>query len=164
MPPHRHSETRSVERLKGTPGRNRQVSDASELLGTLGGKRDALKILAVLGLGDLGSQRQQLGTADPTLTVRDLLDRGDLRARRLLDDADELARVEELVNGAGTEPGKALGQRGGVELLVVKVHLVEIRDLKLAARGRLELLGVLDDLVIVDVKTSGDASSGFSSI
>ncbi len=86
----------------------------------------------------------------------------------MLDGADEAGGVGQGVEGAGVEPGGAAGQDLHGQPAGLQVGAVDVGDLVLAAGGGLEVLGDLDDVVVVEVQAGhgvvGRGWAGFSSM
>ena len=112
----------------------------------------AKQILAVLVLLERLGEFVDLFASDVAHAVGDLFEAGDLEALAGLNGLDEGGCLQEGVVRAGIEPGVAAAHRLDVELVAREVGLVDIRDLELAACGRLDLLGYRDDVRIVEVE------------
>src|SRR5205085_10408918 len=69
-----------------------------------------------------------------------------------LDLLDEVGRAEERLLRAGVEPGEAAAERLHLELRRFEVAAIEIGDLQLAARGRLEPRREVADPRVVEVQ------------
>ena len=70
--------------------------------------------------------------------------------------------------GAGVEPGEAAAQQLDLQLAALEIAVVDVGDLELAARRRLEAGGDVEDAVVVEIE-AGDGVVrrrllGFSSI
>src|SRR5262245_5471517 len=89
---------------------------------------------------------------DEAARKRDLLDAGDLQPGALLQRLHELRRGQQRRRRAQVEPGHAAAERRDVELAVVEVRLVDVRDLQLAAVRGLEVAGDLHHLLVVEVQ------------
>ena len=74
---------------------------------------------------------------------RDLLRAGDPQALALLEDLDEMARLDKRGMRAGVEPGKAAAEHLDMEIAALEIGAVDVGDLELAARRRLERGGDL---------------------
>ena len=97
-------------------------------------------------------QSLELRGVDPALAERDFLRAGDFQSLALLDRRDELAGVEQAVVGAGVEPGVAAPQRLHLQPALLEVDAIDVGDLQLAARRRLECGGDVDHVVVVEVQ------------
>ena len=73
----------------------------------------------------------------------------------MLHGADELRGLVQALHGAGVEPRVAAAQGDHGQRPLLQVHLVERRDLKLAARGRLHPMGLGGHVARVEVQ-AGD--------
>ena len=54
--------------------------------------------------------------------------------------------------GAGVEPGEPTAEAFNVKIATLKVGIVDVGDLQLAAWRRLDRLGDLDHVVVVEVQ------------
>ncbi len=79
----------------------------------------------------------ELVAGDPAVAEGDLFRGGDGHALILLEHADEAGRAAQTVHRAGVHPGKAAAEELCVQTALLKVHVVERRDLKFAAGGGL---------------------------
>ena len=73
----------------------------------------------------------------------------------MLHGADELSRLVQALHGAGVQPRVAASEGDDGQRPLLQVHLVERGDLQLAARGRLNLMGLGGDVARVEVQ-AGD--------
>ena len=89
----------------------------------------------------------------PALTPGNLFETPDLLTLPLFDGGDELSGVEKGVEGSGIEPGKAPSEQLHLEGRTLQIQTVEIRNLQLAARGRLHGFGELDHAGVVEIQT-----------
>ncbi len=110
----------------------------------------AVDRLAV-GLGGL----LQLGGRDPAVLPGDLLGDRDRQVLGVLHGAEELSGLVQALHGAGVEPRVAAAEGDDGQRPLLQVHLVECRDLKLAARGRLHPMGLGGHVARVEVQ-AGD--------
>src|SRR5262245_36657529 len=110
------------------------------------------EIAAVLAVPQRAREPHHRGAIEPALSQRDLLDAGDLEPLALLDRLDEVRRLEQRLVSAGVEPRDAATEPDHVELAGAQVLAVDVGDLELAARGRLERLGDRDHAVVVEVE------------
>lgn len=97
----------------------------------------------------------QLGGGDPAVLPGDLLGHRDRQVLGVLHSADELRRLVQALHGAGVQPRVAAAQGHHGQRPLLQVHLVERRDLELAARGRLDLVGLGGHVARVKVQ-AGD--------
>ena len=97
----------------------------------------------------------QLGGGDPAVLPSDLLGDRDRQVLGVLHSADELRRLVQALHGAGVQPRVAAAQGHHGQRPLLQVHLVERRDLELAARGRLDLVGLGGHVARVEVQ-AGD--------
>ena len=109
--------------------------------GWLRSLHDAHQIFAVAALLQRLGELEQLLGVDEALAPGDLLDARDFQALPLLDDAHEHARIEQRIVGAGIEPRRAASQSLDVQGALLEVHAIEVRDLELPARRRLQRSG-----------------------
>ena len=94
---------------------------------------DAQQILAVAVLGKWLCELLQPGGADPLLAVGDFFRAGDLEALAVLQGGDEMAGLEQAVEGAGVQPGITALHDLHVELVALQVGLVDRGDFQFAA-------------------------------
>ena len=104
-----------------------------------------------VGLGGL----LQLGGRDPAVLPGDLLGHGHGQVLGVLHGADELRGLVQALHGAGVQPRVAAAEGDHGQRPLLQVHLVERRDLELAARGRLDLVGLGGHVARVEVQ-AGD--------
>ena len=104
-----------------------------------------------VGLGGL----LQLGGGDPAVLPGDLLGHGHGQVLGVLDGADELRGLVQALHGAGVQPRVAAAQGHHGQRPLLQVHLVEVGDLQLAARGRLHPVCLGGDIARVEVQ-AGD--------
>ncbi len=97
----------------------------------------------------------QLGGRDPAVLPGDLLGDGHGQVLGVLHGADELRRLVQALHGAGVQPRVATAQRYDRQRPLLQVHPVEVGDLQLAARGRLDLVGLGGHVARVEVQ-AGD--------
>ena len=102
----------------------------------------------------LGGLLEPLGR-DPAVLPGDLLGDRDRQVLGVLHGADELSGLVEALHGAGVQPRVPAAQGHHGQRPLLQVHPVEVGDLKLAARGRLHLVGLGGDIARVEVQ-SGD--------
>ena len=110
------------------------------------------QVRPVPGLQERLSDLHELVVGEEALAPGDLFGRADLGTLPPLDRAHEVAGVVEGVEGAGVEPGGATREDLDAQPALLEVDPVEVGDLQLAARGRLQLVGVIDDVVAVEVE------------
>ena len=104
-----------------------------------------------VGLGGL----LQLGGRDPAVLPGDLLGHGHGKVLGVLDGADELRGLVQALHGAGVQPRVAAAEGHHGQRPLLQVHLVERRDLQLAAGRGLHLVGLGGHVARVEVQ-SGD--------
>ena len=97
----------------------------------------------------------QLGGRDPAVLPGDLLGDRDRQVLGVLNGADELRGLVQALHGAGVQPRVAASEGDDGQRPLLQVHLVERGDLQLAARGRLNLVGLGGDVARVEVQ-AGD--------
>ena len=116
---------------------------------------DLLQVLPVdrlaVGLGCL----LQLGGGDPTVLPGDLLGHGHGQVLGVLHGADELRGLVQALHGAGVQPRVAAAEGHHGQRPLPQVHPVEVGDLQLAARGRLDLMRLGGHVARVEVQ-AGD--------
>ncbi len=98
-----------------------------------------------------GNPRDVVG-ADVPHAVGDLLDAGHHEALPLLDRLHEERRLQQRLVGAGVEPRDAAPEPLDVQRAPLEVVEVDVGDLELAARRRLQARGNLDDVVVVEIQ------------
>ena len=77
---------------------------------------------------------------------------GDFEPLPLLQHRHEMGRIDERLVRAGVEPGGAAAQRLDVQRPLFEVQPVHIGDLQFPARGRFDLVGKIDHLLVVEVQ------------
>ena len=97
----------------------------------------------------------ELGGGDPAVLPGDLLGDGHGQVLGVLDGADELSGLVQALHGAGIEPRVPAAEGDDGQRPLLQVHLVERRDLKLAAGGGPHLVGLGGHVARVEVQ-SGD--------
>src|SRR4249920_758020 len=121
------------------PSSRYSIAPTSILVARLVG--DGFEIPPVIGVLQGRRDPQQLLGVDEAAAIGDLLDAGDHPALALLDGAHELSRIENGVGRAGVEPGEAAPHALAEELAQREISEIDVGDLKLAARRRLEVCG-----------------------
>lgn len=101
----------------------------------------------------LGGLLEPIG-GDPPVLPGDLLGDGHGKVLGVLHGADELRGLVQALHGAGVEPRVASAQGDDRQRPLLQVHLVERGDLQLAARGRLDLVGLGGHVARVEVQAS----------
>jgi hypothetical protein len=97
-------------------------------------------------------QRVELLPRNISEPQRDFLRAGDAQALSLLQNLDEVARLDQRGMGAGVEPGKAAAEQLHEEIAAIEVGAVDIGNLDLAARRRADRRGDFDHGVVVEIK------------
>ena len=97
----------------------------------------------------------QLGGRDPAVLPGDLLGDGHGQVLGVLHGADELRGLVQALHGAGVQPRVAAAQGDDGQRPLLQVHLVEGRDLQLAAGGGLDLGSTEGHVARVEVE-AGD--------
>lgn len=92
---------------------------------------------------------------DPAVLPGDFLGDGHGQVLGVLHGADELRGLVEALHGAGVQPRVAAAQGHHGQRPLLQVHLVERSDLQLAARGRLDPMGLGGHVARVEVQ-AGD--------
>ncbi len=69
----------------------------------------------------------------------------------MLDGGDEVGSLEQALVGAAVEPGDPATEPDRLQLTIVEVRSIHIRDLKLAACRGCQVLGDIDNLIVVEV-------------
>jgi len=110
------------------------------------------EVQAVAGLLEWFGEFTELVIGDEAFLVSDLFRAADDLAGPCLEDADVVGGVGHRVDGAGVEPDVAVIELGDLELAALEVLLVDGGDLDLVASARLNVLGDLDDIVVVEVE------------
>ena len=93
-----------------------------------------------------------VGGVDPAEAPGDLLEARDHQALAILDALHEVGRLQERFERAGIEPRGAAAEQFHRERLLGEVGTVDVGDLELPARGRLEARRDVDHLRIVEVQ------------
>ena len=91
--------------------------------------------------------------ADEAHAEGDFFEAGDFEALPVFDRGDVVARLEQRRGRAGIEPGHAAAEQFHVQLAALEVAKIEIGDLQLFARGRLQTARKIDSLLVINVKT-----------
>ena len=97
----------------------------------------------------------QLGGRDPAVLPGDLLGHGHGQVLGVLHGADELRGLVQALHGAGVQPRVPAAQCHHGQRPLLQVHLVERRDLQLAAGRGLDLVRLGGDVARVEVQ-AGD--------
>ena len=95
-------------------------------------------VLAVVRLAQRLGQPAQVVFADEAHAPGHLFETGDLEALPRLDDLDEVDGLVQRLVGPGVEPGRAAAQHLDDEAAAAQIVGVEVGDLELAARRRLQ--------------------------
>ena len=111
-----------------------------------------LQVLTIAVLQQRLRQPLQLRRVDPATPVRDLLRTRHLQSLALLQRRDELPRFHQAVVCAGVEPGVAAAHDLHVELSLLQVRRVHVRDLQLPARARRDAGRDVADLLVIEVQ------------
>src|SRR5262249_23948094 len=96
----------------------------------------------------------------PALAEGDLLQTRDLETLPALQGRDEARGIEQRGGCAGVEPGKAATELLHEQLAGIEIAAIDVGDLQLAARRRLDLPRDLDDMLVVEIEP-GDRLIGF---
>ena len=102
----------------------------------------------------LGGLLEPLGR-DPAVLPGDLLGHGHGQVLGVLHGADELRGLVQALHGAGVQPRVAASEGHDGQRPLLQVHLVEVGDLQLAARGGLHPMRLGGDVARVEVQ-AGD--------
>ena len=102
----------------------------------------------------LGGLLEPIGR-DPAVLPGDLLGHGHGKVLGVLHGADELRGLVQALHGAGVQPRVAAAQGDDGQRPLLQVHLVERRDLQLAAGRGLDLVGLGCHVARVEVQ-AGD--------
>src|SRR6185437_6863843 len=122
--------------------------------------QDLEQVSAVSRLGERQRQGFQLSGRNVALAVGDLLRAADLQPLPGLDRLDEHGRLEQRLVGSRVEPGHTAPEQLDPQRAALEVLAVDVGDLELAARGRLEARSDIEHMVVVEVKT-GHREEGF---
>ena len=71
----------------------------------------------------------------------------------LLNGLDEVAGIKQALMRTCIEPCKTSSEDLNIELALLKIDTVKIRDLEFASRRRLQVLSILNYIVIVEIKS-----------
>ncbi len=126
------------------------------------------QVVTVSGLAQFLRARTEGVVVEESTTPRDLFRHSDFEALTLFDRANEVAGIEETVEGSGVEPRGAARQDGHRQFAAFEIVGVDVGDLVFAAGAGLQPAGDLDDVVVVEVQAGGTAKfdfgcAGFSS-
>ena len=99
--------------------------------------QNVLQILAVLILFQHLVGLQHLLPGNPSVQVSNLLQAGDLAMLVCLHRLHEIGGFHQGLMGSRIQPGKALAQERYLQLPILQVNAVQIRDLQLPAGRRL---------------------------
>ena len=94
----------------------------------------------------------QLVAVDVAHPVGNFFQAGHLEVLPLLNGGDEVGRFHHRIVGPGVEPGIAAAHQLDVELALFEVDRVDVGDFEFAAGRRLDVLGDVDHLVVVEVQ------------
>src|SRR5207244_8331697 len=139
--------------------RRRSESAATEELPDRLGPRawsfvtDHAQVIAIFVLWQAIYDFREIGLADETHAEGDFFEAGDFEALPVFDRGDVVARLEQRRGRAGIEPGHAAAEQFHVQLAALEVAKIEIGDLQLFARGRLQTARKIDSLLVINVKT-----------
>src|SRR5690242_8034229 len=111
----------------------------------------APQVRGIFGTAQLVRALQQLVGSKIAELQADLLQTHDLQTLPLFDGADEGTRIMQAVMSAGVEPRISSSEPGNPKLVTFHVSPIDIGDLQLTARGRLETGGNVDDLVVEEI-------------
>ena len=98
------------------------------------------------------ASRCEIGRGDVAHPEGDLLEAGDHQPLPLFDRLDVVGRLQQRLVRAGVEPRDAARQLLDVQLSALEVRAVDVGDLELAARRRLQAGGDVEHLVVVEVQ------------
>src|SRR5579871_20703 len=90
---------------------------------------------------------------DVAISVGDLFRTSDHQSLPLFDCLNVQSGFHQRFVRSSVEPGHAASHHDYLELSLLQIDLVHVRDFQLTARARLERLGNANDLIIVKVKT-----------
>src|SRR5258707_10361341 len=99
------------------------------------------EILPIAIALELRGQDLEPRMVDPAEPPGNLLGTGDLEALPCFDGGDELACLAQALRRAGIEPGETAPELLDLKPFCLQISIVEIGDLELAARRRLERRG-----------------------
>ena len=100
----------------------------------------------------LGGKVLKLRCIDVTQAKGNLLHAGDLESLSFLDRSHEAGGLLESFMGSGIQPGKPPAQKLNFQAAPIQISPVDVRDLHLAAGGRLKLPGDIHHLVVIKIK------------
>src|SRR5262245_40001161 len=133
--------------MTSTSGRSAGTTRTSAFL-----FEQAEQVLAVPARLHRARQPLEIAARDVSHAEGDLLEARDHQTLSLFDRVNVVRRLDERVVGAGVEPGDAARQLLDVQLSAIEIRAVDVGDLELAARRRLEVRRDVDDLVVVEVQ------------
>ena len=120
------------------------------------------QIDGIVGLAQPVRPRQHLAGVEEAVLERDLLEARDLDALPVLDGAHEGRCLVEAFMRTGVEPGIAAAEPRDGQVAPFEIGAVDVGDLQLAARRRLDRRRDVEDVV---VSAQGERGfCGFSSI
>ena len=82
----------------------------------------------------------------------DLLEAGDLQALAVLEGLHEGRGLEQRIGRAGVEPGESAAEPFDVQGVVLEIDAVEVGDLVLATRARLQRGSDIADVLVVEIE------------
>ena len=91
-----------------------------------------------------------------TVTVCDFLQAGNIAPGLLLNVVNADAGFQQIVCRSGIQPDQIILQRDDVQLALLEVSKIDIRDFQLSACGRLDVFCDFRDLRIIKVQTGND--------
>ena len=86
--------------------------------------------------------------------VSDLLQAGNFSVLMVFHGLYEISCLHQRFMCSCIQPGKSLAQKFHVQLVLLQIDPVQIRDLQLSPCGRLQILGILHHLIVIEIKAS----------
>src|SRR5947208_3274519 len=137
---------------RGESSRRKRLFSAHWPKGRISFIGHELEIFAVITFRQAIYDGAERRLVDEACAKRYFLKTGDLQSLPMLDGGDVVAGLEQACLRAGIEPGHAAGEQLHVQLVSIEIHLVQIRDLQLAARRWFQLTAEIDHPLVINVE------------
>ncbi len=91
--------------------------------------------------------------SDPAIVISDLFQASDFQPLTLFDRMNEMTRFQQRIVGAGIQPRETTTKHFYIQRFLLKVGTIDIGDLQFTALRRLDVLGNLHDLTVIEIQT-----------
>ena len=112
-----------------------------------------VEVLTVTGLGQSLGPFEQAFATDPAFLEGDLFKASHLQALTMFNGLNVLRCFEQAFVRAGVEPGEPPSKALYTQVSTLEVGVGDVGDFQRPAGRRLDLLGDLDDVVVVKIQT-----------